>query len=104
MANTQEATELLDSARMLRTDVTSTGYDFINNELDLSRNFAKRAWALCATGHMSEAQLQARTATEAYQTAKKFLPDLIISVEQREQLAVKIGTIAPLIERLVTIN
>jgi TPP-dependent indolepyruvate ferredoxin oxidoreductase alpha subunit len=103
MAN-KEATELLDTARMLRADATKNGFDFLNNELDLSKTFAKRAWSLCATGHLSEAKIQALAATQAYQTAKQFLPNLGINAEQREQLSLKVGIVTPLIERLATIT
>ena len=92
MAN-KEATELLDTARMLRADATKNEFDFLNN--DLSKTFAKRAWSLCATGHLSEARIQALAATQAYQTAKRLLPNLGINAEQREQLSVKVGIVPP---------
>jgi hypothetical protein len=102
MAELKEALELLDTARML-TDARM-GFDFLNTELDLSRAFAKRAWSLCATGHLAAAKLQALAATEAYHTAKKFLPDVCMTGEQRTQLEVKVGTVLPLIEQLATIT
>jgi len=100
----KEAQELLDTARLLRSGATNNGFDFLNNELDLSKTFAKRAWSLCATGHLSEAKVQALAATQAYETAKKVLPNLGINAEQREQLSVKVGIVTPLIERLSAIT
>jgi hypothetical protein len=100
----KEATELLDTARMLRDDGHKTGFDFINSELDMSRTFAKRAWSLCATGHMAAAKVQGMAAIAAYETAKKFLPNLGIPVKEREFLSVKLGIVTPLIERLAAVT
>ena len=100
----KQAQELLDTARLLRDGANKTGVDFINSELDMSRAFAKRAWSLCSTGHVAEAKVQGIAAIAAYETAKKFLPNLGIPAKEREILNVKIGTVTPLIERLATIT
>jgi hypothetical protein len=100
----KEATELLDTARMLRADAIKNGVSFLNSELDLSKTFAERAWKLCLEGQFREAKLLALVATEAYQTAKKFVTKLGMSAEQRELLSIKVGIVAPLIERLATIT
>ncbi|HEX2522335.1 MAG TPA: hypothetical protein VHP35_09425 [Terriglobia bacterium] len=77
---------------------------FLNTELDLSHRFAKRAWALCSTGRLPEAKLLAIAATTPYQTAKKFLPNLGITAEQRAQVARQNGVMTLWIERLATIT
>jgi hypothetical protein len=101
----REAQELLDTARLLRDDANKIGFDFINSELDMSKTFAKRAWSLCATGHLAAAKVQGIAAITAYEkTAKKFLPNLGIPVKERELLNVKLGIVTPLIERLATIT
>ena len=100
----KEAQQLLDTARLLRDEANKTGVDFINSELDISHSLANKAWALCATGRLPEAKLLAIAATTAYQTAKKFLPNLGITAEQRAQVASKIGTLTPGIERLAMIT
>ena len=91
----KEATELLDTARMLRADATKNGVSFLNSELDLSKTFAERAWELCLEGQFPEAKLLGLVATEAYQTAKKFVTKLGMSAEQRERLALKIRPTLP---------
>ena len=100
----KEAQELLDTARLLRDDANKTGFDFVNSELDMSKTFAKRAWSLCATGHLAAAKVQGIAAITAYETAKKFLPNLGIPVKERELLNVKLGIVTPFIERLATIT
>ena len=100
----KEATELLDTARMLRADARRNGIAFLNTELDLSKTFAERAWALCSEGRLLEAKVLALVATEAYETAKKFVTKLGMNAEQRAILAVKLGIVTPLIERLATIT
>jgi hypothetical protein len=100
----RQAQEYLGTARRLTAQAARNGYTFVNLEIEVSRAFAKRAWALCATGHMAAAKLQAIAAITAYQTAKNVLPDLSIKRKYREQLSVKLGTITPLIERLATIT
>jgi hypothetical protein len=100
----KEAIELLDTARMLRADATKHGVSFLNSELDLSKTFSERAWELCLEGQFPEAKLLGLVATEAYQTAKKFVTKLGMSAEQRERLALKIGIVTPLIERLATVT
>lgn len=99
----KEARELLDTARMVRADARKHGVSFLNSELDLSKTFAERAWALCVQGRLPEAKIFALVATEAYETAKKFVSKLKMSEEQRERLAIKIGIVTPLIERLATV-
>ena len=103
MAN-KEAIELLDTARMLRADARKHGVSFLNSELDLSKTFAEHAWGLCLKGQLPQAKLLAIVATEAYATAKKFVTKLGMSADQRERLALKIGIVAPLIERLATVT
>jgi hypothetical protein len=100
----KQAQELQDTARLLRRDARSNGVNFLNTELDLSKTFAERAWALCAEGRLLEAKVLALVATEAYDTAKKFLTKLRMNTEQRANLAVKLGIVTPLIERLATIT
>ena len=100
----KEATALFDTARMLRADATKNGVSFLNSELDLSKTFAERAWALCLAGQLPEAKMLSLVATEAYQTAKKFVTKLGMSAEQRERLALKIGIVTPLIERLAAVT
>ena len=100
----KQATELLDSARMLRADATKRSVSLLNSELDLSKTFAEQAWELCLEGKFPEAKLLALVATEAYQTAKKFVTKLGMSAEQRERLALKIGIVTPLIERLAAVT
>jgi hypothetical protein len=100
----KEVTALLDTARMLRADTIENGVSFLNSELDVSKTFAERAWQLCLEGQLPEAKLLAMVATEAYQTAKKFVTKLGMSAEQRECLALKIGIVTPLIERLAAVT
>jgi hypothetical protein len=100
----KETTSLLDTARMLRADARRTGIALLNSELDLSKTFAEQAWTLCLAGQVPEARLLALVATEAYQTAKKFVTKIRMSPEQRERLALKIGIVTPLIERLATVT
>ena len=100
----KQATELLDTARMLRADATRRSVSLLNSELDLSKTFAEQAWELCLEGKFPEAKLLALVATEAYQTAKKFVTKLGMSAEQRERLALKIGIVTPLIERLAAVT
>ena len=100
----KEAIELLDTARMLRADAAKHGVSFLNSELDLRKTFAERAWALCLEGQFLKAKVFALVATEAYQTAKNFVTQLGMNPEQRERLALKIGIVSPLIERLATIT
>ena len=100
----KQATELLDTARMLRADATKRSVSLLNSELDLSKTFAEQAWELCLEGKVPEAKLLALVATEAYQTAKKFVTKLGMSAEQRERLALKIGIGTPLIERLAAVT
>ena len=95
---------LLDAARMVRLDAVKRGVSFLNSELDLSKTFAEHAWALCLDGQLPQAHLLAIVATEAYETAKKFVTKLGMSVEQRKRVALKIGIVAPLIERLATVT
>jgi hypothetical protein len=99
----KEAEELLDTARLLRNDANKTGFDFINSELDISKNFANRAWSLFGTGDLAAAKVQGIAAKTAYDTAKRFLPNLGIPEKQQELLIVKLGTVTPLIDRLATI-
>jgi hypothetical protein len=89
---------------MLRADARRNGVAFLNTELDLSKTFAERAWALCSEGRLLEAKVLALVATEAYETAKKFVTKLGMNAEQRAILAVKLGIVTPLIERLATIT
>ena len=96
-----ETTQLLDTER---DEVDDTIIAFISYELDMSKTFAKRAWSLCSTGHLDAAKLQGIAAIDAYETAKKFLPNLTIPEKDREFLNVKIGILTPLIERLATIT
>ena len=100
----KETTALLDTARMLRADAKKIGVSFLHSELDLSKTFAEQAWELCLEGKVPEAKLLALVATEAYQTAKKFVTKLGMSAEQRERLALKIGIVTPLIERLAAVT
>ena len=92
---------LLDNSQMLREDA---GVSFLSSELDLSKTFAERAWMLCLKGQLPEAKVLALVATEAYQTAKKFVTKLGMNAEQRERLALKIGIVTPLIERLAAVT
>src|SRR4026209_2429938 len=96
----KQATELLDTARMLRADATKRSVSLLNSELDLSKTFAERAWQLGLEGRLPEAKLLALVATEAYQTAKKFVTKLRMSAEQRDRLALQIGIVTPLMDRL----
>jgi hypothetical protein len=100
----KQAQELLDTARLLRADATSKGVRFLNTELELSKTFAERAWALCSEGRLLEAKVLALVATQAYETAKKFVTKIGMNAEQRANLAVKLGIMTPLIERLATIT
>jgi hypothetical protein len=99
-----EAQDLLDTEPLLRDDGNDTVVAFISCELDVSKTFAKRAWSLCATGHLAAAKLQGMAATAAYETAKQYLPNLRIPEKEREFLNVKLGILTPLIERLATIT
>jgi hypothetical protein len=96
----KEARELLETARRLLDEANKSGFEFINSEL----TFAKRAWSLGATGHWAAAKVQKIAAITAYETAKKFLPNLGIPVKERELLKSKLGTVGPLIEQLATIT
>jgi hypothetical protein len=89
---------------MLRAGARNTGVSPLNTELELSKTFAERAWALCLKGQLPEAHLLALVTTEAYQTTKKFGTQIRMSDEQRERLALKIGIVTPLIERLATVT
>ena len=40
----KEAQELLDTARLLRSGATNNGFDFLNNELDLSKTRVTSHW------------------------------------------------------------
>ena len=100
----KEGTELLDTARMLRADAANHGVSFLHSELDLSKTFAEKAWVLCLEGQLPEAKMLALLAIDAYQTAKKFVTRLGMTAEQRERLALKIGIVTPLIERLAAVT
>jgi hypothetical protein len=100
----REAMTLLDTAQMLRADAKRIGVSFLHSELDLSKSFAEQAWVLCLEGQLPEAKMLALLAIEAYQTAKKFVTRLGVTAEQRERLALKIGIVTPLIERLAAVT
>ena len=100
----RETMALLDTARMLRADATKKGVSFLHSELDLSKTFAEQAWVLCLEGQLPEAKMLALVAIEAYQTARKFITKLGMTAEQRERLALKIGIVTPLIERLAAVT
>ena len=55
-------------------------------------------------GRLLEAKVLALVATEAYETTKKSVTKLGMNAEQRAILAVKLGIVTPLIERLATIT
>ena len=99
-----QAHQLLDTARMLNADSERNGLEFINTELDLSRAFAERALAAFSAGDMDKAMQGALAAKAGYRAVQKFLPKLLVKGEQRELIAVKLGTLTPLIEKLSVIS
>ena len=99
-----EAYRLLDTARTLSDDSNRNGLDFVNTELDLSITFAERALASFSAGHLDNAKQSALAAKAAYRAVQKFLPKLEVQGEERESIAVKFGTLIPLIEKLSAIK
>jgi hypothetical protein len=49
-------------------------------------------------------QSKALAAKAGYRAVQKFLPKLLVKGEQRELIAVKLGTLTPLIEKLSVIS
>jgi hypothetical protein len=95
---------LLDTARALSDDSNRNGVDFVNTELDLSITFAERALASFSAGHLDKAKQSALAAKAAYRAIQKFLPRLEVQEEEPESIAVKLGKLTPLIEKLSAIS
>ena len=95
-----QANLLLDTARMLNADSRKSSLEFVNTELDLSRTFAEGALAFFSDGRLSNAKLSALVAQQAYQTGRKFLPELGVKGEQRKLIDAKLANLCPLIEKL----
>ena len=100
----REAHELLDTARMLNDDSKRNGVSFVNTELDLSITFAERALASFSAGHLDKAKQSALAAKAAYRAVQKFLPKLEVHGKDREPIAVKLGKVTSLIEKLSAIK
>jgi hypothetical protein len=105
MANFQEllseAYQLLDTARMLNAS-DRNGLEFVNTQLELSRAFAERALAVFSAGDVDKAKQSALAAKAAYRSVQKSLSKLLVA--QRESIAMKLGNLTPLIEKLSAIS
>ena len=80
------------------------GLEFVNTQLELSRAFAERALAAFSAGEVEKAKQNALAAKAAYRVVQRSLPTLLIKGEQRERIAMKLGKLAPLIEKLSVIQ
>jgi hypothetical protein len=99
-----EAHRLLDTARMLNDDSNRNGIHFVSTELDLGRTFAESALVSFSAGHLDKAKQSALVAKTAYRAVQKFLPRLETQGEELESIAVKLGKLTPLIEKLSAIS
>jgi len=99
-----EAYRILETARMLNDDANRNGVNFVHTELDLSMTLAKRAFASISMGHPDNAKESALSAKAAYRAARRFLPRLEVEGHDRELIAVKLGKLTPLIEKLSEIR
>jgi len=99
-----EAHRVLDKARRLNDDSRRNGVDFVNTELDLSRTFGESALASFSAGHLDKAKQSALAAKTAYRAVQKFLPKLEVHGKEREPIAVKLGKVISLIEKLSAIK
>ena len=95
---------LLDKARPLSGDSNRNGIHFVSTELDLGRTFAESALVSFSAGHLDKAKQSAVAAKTAYRAVQKFLPRLETQGEERESIAVKLGKLTPLIEKLSAIS
>ena len=99
-----EAHRVLDKARMLNDDSRRNGVDFVNTELDLSMTLAESALASFSAGQLDKAKQRALAAKTAYRAVQKFLPKLEVHGKEREPIAVKLGRLISLIEKLSAIK
>ena len=99
-----EAHRVLDKARMLNDDSKRNGVDFVNTELDVSMTLAEGALASFSAGHLDKAKQSALAAKTAYRAVQKFLPKLEVHGKDREPIAVKLGKLNALIEKLSSIK
>jgi hypothetical protein len=100
----KEAQQLLDTARVLRErqtkpELTSSTANSTSATASPTKHGHSARQDACQKQNSSPSRQQT-----AYQTAKKFLPNLGITAEQRAQVASKIGTLTPGIERLAMIT
>jgi hypothetical protein len=95
---------LLDEARTLSGDSNRNGIDFVKTELDLGTTFAERALTSFSTGHLDKAKQSALAAKAAYRAVQKFLPKLEVQGKERELIAVKLGKLTRLLEKLSAIK
>ena len=99
-----KAYQILAKSRTLTDDSKRNGVDFVNKELDLSMTLAERALASFSAGHPDKAKESALAAKAAYRAVQKFLPNLQVQGKERESIAVKLGKLTPLIEKLSAIK
>ena len=99
-----ETHRLLDKARILTDDSKRNGVDFVNTELELSMTFAESALLHLSAGHLAKAKQSAFVAKIAFRAVQKFLPKLEVQGKEREGIAVKLGKLTHLIEKLSVIK
>jgi hypothetical protein len=99
-----EAHRVLDEARMVNDDAKRNGIDFVNTELDLGMTFAESALTSFSAGHLDKAKQSALAAKAAYRAVRKFLPKLEVQGKEREGIAVKLGKLTYVIEKLSAIK
>jgi hypothetical protein len=99
-----EAYRLLGKARILTDDSNRNGLHFVNTELDLGMTFAESALTSFSAGHLDRAKQSAVAAKASYRAVRKFLPKLEVQGKEREGIAVKLGKLTHLIEKLSAIK
>src|SRR4030095_2612288 len=99
-----EAHRVLDEAQIVRDDSNRNGIHFVNTELDLGMTFAESALSSFSAGHLDKAKQSALSAKSAYRAVKKFLPKLEVQGKEREGIAVKLGKLTHLIEKVSAIK
>jgi len=99
-----EAHRVLDEAHVLSDDAKRNGIDFVNTELGLGMTFAESALLHFSVGHLDKAKQSALAAKTAYRAIQKFLPKLEVQGKEREGIAVKLGKLSHMIEKLSSIK
>ena len=102
--NLTESHRLREEARALTDDSKRNQLHFVETELNLGMTFAETALVSFSAGRLDKAKQNARYAKTAYRAAKRFLAKLEVQGKEPEEIAVKLGKLTHLLEKLSVIK